>query len=142
MKPEPFLNWLFSALSGNADLTALVADRIFPDAAPGGTANPCTVYQFLRDDFEDLLDAGATENGEIAVQFRCYGSTRKDANAVREAVRQQMQNLEPVGITDEIRIEGTRWSDAEYTFDRDTEDYGSLAVVTFYLASNPANVDP
>jgi hypothetical protein len=139
MKPEPFLNWLFSALSGNANLSALVGARIFPDAAPGGTANPCAVYQFLRDDFEDLLDAGAIENGEIAVQFRCYGSNRKDANAVREAVRQQMQNLEAVNLSDAIRIEGARWSDAEYTFDRDTEDYGSLAVVTFYLGANQAN---
>jgi|GEM_PF-4028542 len=133
MNPELFLNWMFAELSGNESLSDLVADRIFPDAAPGGTANPCVVYQFLPEEFEDVLDSGAVGDGAFAVQFRCYGSTRKDANAVREAIRQAFQNRAPEAITEVLRMTGTRWSDAEYTFDRETEDYGSLAVVAFYL---------
>lgn len=131
MNPQLVLEWFFAALSGNSALTALVGARKYPDAAPANTTNPALVYQVIDAPPEDVLDPGAVTQGEVAIQLRCYGNTRKSANQVREILRQQFQNLPPVDAEDQsLRITGSRFADLTETFDRSTEDYGSLAILT------------
>lgn len=125
--------WLVATVKGDETLGDL-AGRVFPDVAPEATPNPCLVYQFVGDDAEALLDAGAATRGTVAFQVRIYASSRAKANEVREAFRLRFQGMEPVTIGGGWRIEGSAWGDLADTYEAATRDYGALGVVEFHLA--------
>jgi hypothetical protein len=130
MNPQPIIEWFFGKCVTHAPLTSKVGEKIYPDAAPANTGNPSVVYQVIDAPGEDVLDVGAVTDGEVAIQLRCYGSTRKSANEVREILRRLFQNMAP-DTTDGWRITGAGFGELAETFERETEDYGALAVVVF-----------
>lgn len=132
--PSELLKWFVAAVKADATLADLQG-RIFPDAAPEGTVNPCLIYQLVGDRSEAAVDRGASKDGTLAYQVRIYAATRKQANALREAFRQAFEGIEPQAIGGGQRIEGSAWGELADTFDRDTKDYGALGVVEFHLAA-------
>ncbi len=126
------LTWFVATVKAEASLASL-AGRIFPDAAPEGTPNPCLVYQLIGDESDDILDAGAATDGTLAYQVRIYGASRISANALREAFRLKFQGLEPVAIGGGWKIEGSAWGSLAETYESTTKDYGALGVVEFHL---------
>jgi hypothetical protein len=133
MDPSEVQKWLVAAVKAETSLAPLEG-RVFPDLAPEGTKNPCLVYQLVGDDAEALLDAGPLKEGTLMFQIRIYGSSRKSADALREAFRLRFQGLEPVAIGGGWRIEGSAWGEMENTYEGATKDFGSLGVVEFSLA--------
>ena len=125
------LTWFVAEMK--AELPTL-ENRVFPDAAPENTKNPCLVYQLIGDEGEPVLDAGAATHGTLAYQVRIYAAGRSQANALREAFRMRFQGLEPVTIGGGWRIEGSAWGDLPDAYESATKDYGALGVVEFHLA--------
>ncbi|RYD54700.1 MAG: DUF3168 domain-containing protein [Verrucomicrobiaceae bacterium] len=127
------LVWLVAAVKAEETLAALQG-RVYPDAAPEGAKNPCLIYQFVGDDAEALLDAGAATRGTLAFQVRIYASSRAQANGLREAFRVRFQGMEPISIGGGWKIEGSAWADLADSYEAATRDYGALGVVEFHLA--------
>jgi hypothetical protein len=125
------LAWFVATVK--ADLPAF-GGRIFPDVAPEGTANPCLVYQLADDTAEAGLDAGALGHGTLGYQVRIYGASRSSANELRESFRQRFQGIEPVTIGGGWRVEGSAFGELAETYEKETKDYGALAVVEFHVA--------
>jgi hypothetical protein len=126
------LTWFVAALKDGETFPSLEG-RVFPDAAPEGTKNPCLVYQLVGDDGEDVLDAGAATHATLAYQVRIYSGSRAQANALREVFRMRFQGLEPEPIGGGWKIEGSAWGSLPDTYDAATKDYGALGVVEFHL---------
>lgn len=125
------LAWFVATVK--ADLTAF-GGRIFPDVAPEGTVNPCLVYQLADDTAEAGLDSGALTHGTLGYQVRIYADSRSSANALRESFRQRFQGIEPVAIGGGWRLEGSAFGELAETYEKETRDYGALAVVEFHVA--------
>lgn len=135
MDPNALLAWFVASVKTD-EAFASIGPRIFPDAAPEKTANPCLVYQLFGDDSEATLDAGALRAGTLAYQVRIYAGSRKEANSLREKFRKRFQGLEPVTIGGGLRIEGSAWGNLADTHDEKTGDYGALGVIEFHLAGS------
>ena len=77
---------LYSLLSGNGGVTALVSTRIYPDAMPEKTTYPAIV--FARIGTEPLvLVHGASGYADMEFSIGCWGETRAAADAVASAVQ-------------------------------------------------------
>lgn len=103
-------------------------NRVFPDAAPKGTANPCAIYQRIDGEREARIDPGAAADGMVVFQIRIYAGTRKAAGELMEAARQAMAGHEPENLTG-WRMDGTAWGDGDDQHDKESGDYGSTAVI-------------
>ena len=125
------LAWLVAAVK--ADLPAF-GGRIFPDVAPEGTVNPCMIYQLYGDEHDATLDPGMTGHGTLAYQVRIYGDSRSSANALRDAFRERFEGVSPVAIGSGWKVEGSAFGNLAETYEKETRDYGALAVVEFHLA--------
>lgn len=104
-------------------------NRVFPDAAPKGTANPCAIYQRIDGEREARLDPGAPADGMVVFQIRIYAGTRKAAGELMEAARLAMAGCQPETLAAGWRLHGTAWGDGDDTHDADTGDYGCTAVI-------------
>ncbi len=105
-----------------------VGDRIFPDAAPEGTGNPCAIYQAIDGENDSRLDAGEETKGFIAYQVRLYATTRKAANYLRQSLRTALTNREPADLPG-WRLTGTAYANGEDTFDPKLKEYGATCLV-------------
>lgn len=92
---------VFAALTADTAVTALVAQRIFPDEVPEGTPMPAVVYQVISDVPENSLDGDAVSRRKLArVQVDCYARAEKGrtgryrlAHQVATAVENVIANL-------------------------------------------------
>ena len=79
---------LFTALTGNAALTALIGTRLYPDAMPQGAVLPCIVYQ--RISTPRTQGFGSSQPVIVSrprLQFSCWALTASAALAVCAALR-------------------------------------------------------
>lgn len=76
---------LKTVLGAAGGVTALVADRVFPDEAPDGTALPCVAYRRSDTEFFGTLsgEIGATR---ALMDCWCLASSRGAAEEVANAV--------------------------------------------------------
>lgn len=112
-------------------LLAALGGRVFPDAAPEGTPNPCLVYQLIDGSTEDQLDAGEGVEGTAVYQLRIYCGTRSQANELRDALRKPLQNSLPAVLSG-WRLTGSSFGELADTYDPETRDFGALAVVALH----------
>lgn len=132
MDPTELLKWFVATVKAEATLSEFQG-KMFPDAAPEGTRNPCLVYQLVGDDGDPTMDGGPAKDGTLAYQIRIYGDSRKSANGLREAFRRKFEGLCPMSIGEGQAIEGSAWGDLADTYDSVTKDYGALGVVEFHV---------
>lgn len=76
---------IFSALTNDAALSALVGSRVYPVIAPQGVTAPFVVYQPIAA-IPATTRGEAHEISETLVQFSCYGETYAAATQVRAAL--------------------------------------------------------
>ncbi len=104
---------LYTALTGNAALTALVGTRIKPDVLPQGTTPPAIAYQRISTPRHQVF--GSTQAVAVSrprFQFSCWG-TFDEALAVCAALRTAL-----LAMSNAVTIEN------EYTLrDPDTNYY-------------------
>lgn len=78
-------NSLYSLLSAATGVTALVADRLYPDAMPEGCAYPAVV--FSRTGTEPIPSiSGQNFGGTVTLSIGCWAKTRTDVDAVALAI--------------------------------------------------------
>jgi hypothetical protein len=112
---------VFARLSADQAVTALVADRIFPDELPEGTELPAVVYQIISDIPENSFDGDAASRRKLArLQVDCYARADKGktgryrlAHQVSTAVENVIANLS------EVDLSGSLEAARDY-FDNDT----------------------
>lgn len=76
---------VFAALSGDAGVTALVAQRIYPDVLPEKSAYPAVVFARVRTEPTYGI-SGNYFGADVGLQVGCWGTTRTQADAVGSAV--------------------------------------------------------
>jgi hypothetical protein len=79
---------LFTALTTNAGLSALISARLYPDERPQGAVNPCIVYQRVSTPRVQVL--GSTQAVAVSrprFQFSCWALTKAEARSVCAALR-------------------------------------------------------
>lgn len=79
---------LFTALSTNVGLSALIGARLYPDVIPQGATLPCVVYQRISTPrFQVLGSTQAVAVSRPRIQFSCWAGTAAGALAVCAALR-------------------------------------------------------
>lgn len=74
---------IFAALSGAAGVTAMVAQRIYPDVLPDKTTYPAVVFEVQSIPIPSV--SGVNLGDEVTVTVASWGKSRTEANAVRDA---------------------------------------------------------
>lgn len=105
---------LANYLAGAAQVTTYVADRIRPDALDVKDRLPAIRYETITATPWHNLQ-GAAGKGEARVQFDCYGRTRREANQVGKAVRDVLDGLARVTLSDSVTVYDCV---ADVTYDR------------------------
>ena len=73
-------------LKSTSALTALIAQRIFPDEAPQNTTLPYLIYLYVSDVKLHTL-TGQYDQEEPMIQFTAYASTKSAARAITNQVK-------------------------------------------------------
>ena len=76
---------LYTTLSGNAGIAALVSTRIFPDAIPEDKALPAVVYSRTGTDPYPSL-SGADFGADITLNIQSWAKTRTQADQIGGAI--------------------------------------------------------
>lgn len=100
---------LYTLLSGDAGVSALVSNRIYPLAAPQQADLPFVVYTRISSGREYTL-SGATGLENPRMQVDCYAETYSSAKAISEAV------VTAVRAATTFR---TSWDDPRESFEED-----------------------
>ncbi len=87
---------LFARLSSWPALSALVGARVYPAPAPQGVVVPYVVYELREAERYSAFD-GDIPVVDSAYRIESFGSTRLQANAVRDAVRGALQRWKSSG---------------------------------------------
>lgn len=64
------------------DLLKVACPRVFPDAAPIGTATPYLTWQQLGGESLRFLDNTAADKRNVLLQVACWSKARADATAL------------------------------------------------------------
>ena len=75
---------IYSVLTSDADVAALVGDRVYPVVRPGDTAVPAIAYQLI-DNVRHHGCGGASGWAESRWQLNCWAATFDGAIALAEA---------------------------------------------------------
>lgn len=104
-----FESALFTALTGNAGLSTLIAARLYPDALPQGAVLPAIVYQRVSTPRTQVL--GATQAVAVSrprFQFSCWATSASGALAVCAALRTALLATSyPVTLDSEYTLRDT-----------------------------------
>ena len=76
---------LYSTLSGDAGVSALVSTRIYPNLAPESAGNPLLVYSTVAENRVDTLP-GTNDMRRSMMQISCHADTYAAAKGLAEAV--------------------------------------------------------
>lgn len=83
---------LFAYLQSRPTITALVGNRIFPQAAAQGSATPYIVYSLLND--QPIQHAGGSSTlARKAFTLTVFASSAAQARAVSNAIRLELDGL-------------------------------------------------
>lgn len=91
---------LVQRLLAARQVTTLVGDRIRPDVLPIGDTLPAIRYETITRASEYHL-GGASGTATSRVQFDAYGRTRREANALANAVNDVLSGLGGVTLGDD-----------------------------------------
>lgn len=76
---------LFALLAASAGVGAVVADRIYPDAADQGADRPLIVYTRAATEYERTI-GGTVAATRSTLAIACYSDTRAAAESAADAV--------------------------------------------------------
>lgn len=84
---------LYTLLTGNPGVTALVGTRIYPDIVPEGKATPYIGYERVATDPVAVM-SGPAPAAIARITLACWADTRTAADAVAAAVVAAMVNTD------------------------------------------------
>jgi hypothetical protein len=115
MSAESTLN---AALLGAAGVTALVADRVYPDILPQGKPLPAVVYARTDTEYVTTIHSNATRATIVTLETWCFAKSRPAAESLADAVEVALASsgLRPVGRNPD--------------YDTDTDTYSSVITCT------------
>ena len=116
---------LYTALSQDAGVSAITANRIYPLVVPTASALPAIDFAFVGGSVQGTFDGRGL--AKMRVEVNCWGDTYADAVKLRSAVIQALDGYTGCGFT-------CRMIAPHDLFDHDLEQY--RAIVEFYLWSN------
>jgi hypothetical protein len=126
-------------LARDADVAALVGDRIYPQYAAQGADTPHVAYQRSRGPRGHALD-GFTGLGRARMVYACNGGTYDEAKAVATAVRRALDDLR--GDVDGVMVQALNVVDESDSFSYSVDQERSVHVVlltfdVFYEEDKP-----
>lgn len=89
---------------GNATITALIGERLYPNVAPQDAATPTLVYQLI-DTQHVASRSGSSNLARSLFQFTCAAETYAETKALADAVRGAWKDYRNQDILD-LRIDG------------------------------------
>jgi hypothetical protein len=125
---------LFTRLTADAGVSALVASRIYPHRTRFTPTYPHVVYEVTSDDTEYTF-AGAIGMREANIVFRCIAETYSASKTIAEAIRTSLSGY--VGtlgavFVHAILIDGIRDDKIQKTEDADSFYYAVNVLITVH----------
>lgn len=100
--------WLYSALTGDAQLVISLAGRIYVDAAPPGTQYPFAVVQNVTSNQVGNLSADRVMDDELwQVTVWCEGPSYLPLEPIADRIRQVLHKSSGTGVIGAV-YEGSR----------------------------------
>ena len=109
---------IYSKLSNNAELSALVSDRIYPVLAPQGVASPFLVFEKTGGEIESTLSADTNINRDN-LQITCFSETYQEAFDISAIVAELLSRWQ--GVESGVTIEDVFFENESDFFDAQTE---------------------
>ena len=81
---------IYSLLSNDAPLTALVSDRIYPVVAEQGAINPLVVFNLVSEQPTNAMGVDINPVQSI-IQIACYSDSGQEALAIKDAIKTLLQ---------------------------------------------------
>ena len=119
---------IFNILTADANLAALVSDRIYPEMAPENVVAPFVVYSIRSVDPKDTKSASSGLDVS-RVEFYVCGPDYANVQTINATVRLAIERQE--GNFDGVAIQSVQYNDEDCDFDIDTRDYVSEMRFTF-----------
>jgi len=108
---------IYSLLSDDAAVDAIISDRIYPNVAKQSSAFPFVVYTVTGDNPTDTKD-GVSPLDENAVLILCYSQTYSQASDLADKVRTALDRKD--GTYEGVNIQGIQY--LSYSDDFDVND--------------------
>lgn len=126
---------LYAYLAASTPITALVSDRIFPNAIPPAESFPCVTFNRIGTEQPHHMTATATVQS-ARIQVDCWGKGRggfASASAIAEAIRNRMDGYR--GAMGSVTIKTCHLADQrpDYEAPTDAADIGIFKVSQEYL---------
>lgn len=83
---------LFSALTADAGIAALIGTRVYPVMLPENPTLPALIYKFVGGRSTPTLTTSGMQRSRLEID--CYGATYDDASALRSAVIAALNGLQ------------------------------------------------
>lgn len=103
---------LYSALSGDSAVAALVAARIYPDLAPQDIALPCVAFSRVDTEYVVTIHSAVPAGQFATLEIACMATTRTGADALADAVITAAAGagFTPEGRRAELDAENNLWA--------------------------------
>ena len=112
---------IYSILSDNAAVDALISDRIYPNVAKQTSAFPFVIYQVTGDSPTDTKD-GVSPLDENAILVMCYSQTYTQASDLADKVRIALDRVD--GTYEGVELQGIQYLSYNEDFDVKDDDDG------------------
>ena len=121
---------VYGILSTNAEVTAIVGTKIFPEVAEQETALPLIVYQLQSVAPEDTHD-GPSKLDEVRFEFLCYADTYNGAADLGDKVRGALDRVS--GTYNAVNVESVQFNDVDIDVIDAPRRYGQSLTFTFRI---------
>lgn len=119
---------LYSWLTGNADISALCGDRVYPDKLPQEPTYPAMTYQRITTGLPMAHD-GPLDLENARFQFNCLGLTPKAARTLANTLKQELAGFR--GTMGDVSVHGAFLLNQISDFEDEAEVY--RAIVDFRI---------
>jgi hypothetical protein len=121
---------VYGILSTNAEVTAIVGTKIFPEVAEQEAALPLIVYQLQSVAPEDTHD-GPSKLDEVRFEFLCYADTYNGAADLGDKVRGALDRVS--GTYNAVNVESVQFNDVDIDVIDAPRRYGQSLTFTFRI---------
>lgn len=103
---------LYTALSGDSAVAAIVAARIYPDLVPQDAALPCVAFSRVDTRYVQTIHSAVPAGQDAVLEVACMSTSRTLADALAEAVISAAggAGFTPVGRRAELDAENSIWA--------------------------------
>lgn len=112
---------IYSILSNNASVDALISDRIYPNVAKQTSAFPFVVYN-VTGDSPTVTKDGVSDLDENAILILCYSQTYSQASDLADKVRTALDRVD--GTFAGVELQGIQYLSYNDDFDIKDDDDG------------------